>query len=135
MGTLLDQVVVQLSDTREITLTELLGAWRAHVARIHDELGFDRDVGWTAHDLVAALLLRDRIEDVLAPQPAPVRFEAAEAIAGADATFAEMTVQDADRVVRRFAENVDASGWWWSRLPRSGPIRADLDDWRRRQLG
>lgn len=129
MGTSLEQVVVRLSDTREITLVELLGAWRAHVERIHNELGFDRDVGWTAHDLVAALLLRDRIEDALAPQPAGVRAEAMEVLAGPDTMFSDMTVQDADGLVRRFAENEDASGWWWSRLPRRGPIRADLDDW------
>lgn len=129
MSTSLDHVVVRLSDTREITLTDLIGAWRAHVERIHDEQGFERGTGWTAHDLVAALLLRDRVEDALEGQPSAVRSEAQGLLSGPDGMFSAMTVDDVDGLVRRFAENVDASGWWWSRLPGRGPIRADLDDW------
>ena len=132
MSALLDQVVVRLSDTREITLTGLIGAWRAHVERIHDELGFDRGTGWTAHDLVAALLLRDRIEDTLEGQSSAVRSEAQDLLAGADGMFSAMTVDDVDGLVRGFAENAGAVGWWWSRLPRRGPIRAELDDWQQR---
>ncbi|SDJ32119.1 hypothetical protein SAMN05444157_2813 [Frankineae bacterium MT45] len=129
MSAPLDQVVVRLSATREITLAQLLEAWQAHVERIHIELDFNRDVAWTAHDLVAALLLRDRIEDVLARQPAGVRAEAAEVLTGPDTMFSDMTVEDSDGLVRRFAENEEAEAWWWSRVPRRGPIRADLDDW------
>lgn len=134
MSNPLDQVNVQLSDTREITLAELLGAWRAHVDIIQSEQEFDPGTGWTAHDLVAALLIRDRIAEVLEAQPAGVRADAAESLAAADTVFSEMTVEDADGVVRRFAENLSASAWWWSRLPRRGPIRADFDDWLRQQL-
>lgn len=130
----LDQVDMQLSDTREIALTELLAAWRAHVARIHNEQELDPGTGWTGHDLVAALLLRDRIADVLEAQPTNVRADAAEPLADADTMFSEMTVEDTDGLVRRFAENLSASAWWWSRLPRRGPIRADIDDWLRQQL-
>jgi hypothetical protein len=119
---------VQLSDERRITLAELLEAWRAHVERIHDEQDFERDAGWTAHDLVAALLLRDKIKNTLEGQPPGIRSEADELLASADGVFMAMTIDDVGARVRKFADNVNSSGWWWFRLPRRGPIRADLDD-------
>jgi hypothetical protein len=129
----LDQIVVRLSDTREIVLLDLLQAWGQHVDRIRDEENLHAGHGWTAHDLVASLVLRERIAASVGEQPTEIQSAAAEYLSGPDDLFSAISVEDRRGTVRRFADDVGStSGWWWSRLPRSGPIRIELDDWQRR---
>jgi hypothetical protein len=126
------QTSVSVNDHVVLTLGELVDGWSAHVHRLVVEQGAsagDQSV-WIAHDYVAAMQLRDAIArgvDKLAPA---LRSDADAGVEAADRLFMDSTSPDEGGVVRAFAE-IDTShtGWWWSRLPRTGPIRAELDEW------
>lgn len=118
---------VSVSQDRSITVENLLIGWQQHIRRLHREAtGVAATDAWGMDDYVAALCLRDFLasaEDDLGPAHAR---ELAEAVRGADHLLLSFTVADPDRVVQR-ASGIDAgSGWWWARMPASGPVVEDM---------
>jgi hypothetical protein len=108
--------------------------WRQHVDKIDAErsLSYDdpavrEDVRvWGAHDLAAALYIRDRVEQALAEPDAPP--QAREMVAVVDAKFMAGTRPGGRRLISLLL-NEDLSGtpWWWDRIPTSGPIAEELN--------
>jgi hypothetical protein len=124
-------VQVALGGQRSTTLDELLRGWEAHVRVLERELANARDTGWSADDLVAALLIRDRIEKALPALGSNDRVEAKSWLQTGDLAFEAMTEIDDRRLVRLFArdESQLPGKWWWTRIPRRGPIRIELEEW------
>ncbi|MEV6031476.1 hypothetical protein AB0L65_10030 [Nonomuraea sp. NPDC052116] len=80
---------------------------------------------WGAHDLPAALYIRDRVEQALAEPDAPQ--EAREVVAAADARFAAATRAGGRRLISLLLnEDLTGKAWWWDRVPTSGPIIEEL---------
>lgn len=100
------------------------------MARFRDELDRpDFPFAWHGDDLVAALIIRDKVAWYVARGVA-VPLDVAQMLADADALFTAITEEDArGAVIERAAlHGVEPGpGWWWSRIPVRGLARIDLD--------
>lgn len=114
---------VDIGHGRMSVLIELIDGWAGHVARLWEEGHQDESLGaWGVHDFVAALFLRSRVargllQANLSP-PGVLRV--------ADELFREFTEPDELGALARIVPGLDFDGWWWSRVPRLGPIAAVL---------
>lgn len=122
-------VTKTVASGREVNATALVAAWRAHLAKFEDDLLPDPDDRrvWGAHDLIAALCVRDWIAEVSALLPADLRHRYDRTVAVIDDRFRAFTEPDVDGLVERAADFPDSMhDWWWFRIPRTGPVRDDL---------
>ncbi|MFE2698485.1 hypothetical protein ACFXKI_54825 [Streptomyces mirabilis] len=125
----LERVTVQISSQRNITLTHLLASWKAHVEKLESDLSLpssDRSV-WGAHDLIAALIIRDSIQDGIGALDVTLRSRFGSLLSEIDKRFISFTEPDALLLI----EKVDARPksereWWWKRIPAAGPTREEL---------
>jgi hypothetical protein len=134
----LESAVIPLGHGRTRSAASLVRAWAAEITRLHAErdLGPGQDrTAWTAHDYVAALLIRGRVQRALDQLDPDVRRAATRVVARFDELLTSFTEPDEHRVVHRFAGQEAGGQWWWRRLPVSGPVRADLDRWAGRTAG
>jgi hypothetical protein len=119
----------RLSSGRSMTALELLTAWSLHVHRIdreRSESGEDPR-SWDANDFVAALLLRDFLEDCMVRLPTPVRSKVAELADGVDELFTSIAQVDDRPLIDQVAVSEQAGRrWWWQRIPDSGPVLTHL---------
>jgi hypothetical protein len=119
----------EVSDTRSLSALDLLVAWTLHVNKIQEQLDMppSDDRAWWAQDLVAALFLRDFIQNCLAQLPQPIRAKLEHLVETPDEIFRSMTESDSDGLVQAAAQHETAKErWWWRRIPIRGPIRQDL---------
>jgi len=115
----------------------LANAWWLHVEKIDRDRSLpwsDRTV-WNEFDLCAAMIIRDMLERSLNNLPATLATKMVDYTAEADNRFRSMTVADSGKRMAAVAE-LDAAeraerGWWWFRIPDSGPILEDLARWNR----
>jgi hypothetical protein len=116
-------------DGSEATTIALAEAWRLHVAKIDEDRALpwtDHRV-WNEHDLAGALFLRDRLERTLNELPVALVERMRSYVAEADDQFRSYTVTDTGiRIAKIAGETTTEKGWWWFRVPRSGPIAQDL---------
>jgi hypothetical protein len=112
------------------SVAELVGSWAAHASRLHAEQylrpGEDNEA-WTAHDYVAALIIRDFVERALRLLPRIVEDHAFTAVTKYDELLRSFTEPDGTGILQRFAPDEWNAAWWWQRLPQSGPVRQELD--------
>jgi hypothetical protein len=127
---------IRLNTEREpgdLRALDLIDSWAYRVVRMFEESSLldwsSTDDLRTLDDFYAALNERDGVEKVLAQ----VGSDSCPTVDAIDALFRAFTFVDENDRLRRaapdyFGESVpDPCGWWWSRLPRSGPIAADAD--------
>lgn len=126
----LERTAVSVAPTRSLDLVTLLLGWYEHVARMERELELpdsDRSV-WGAHDLIAADSLRDFIAHGLELVPEGESRNFLIALNEADSRFLSFTEDDKRGIVLRLnGDESQTRGWWWTRIPCSGPVRRDLD--------
>ncbi|TDD58163.1 hypothetical protein E1263_20245 [Kribbella antibiotica] len=126
----LGRTVVSVAPAQMLDLVTLLLGWYEHVTRIEKEFELpdsDRSV-WGAHDLVAADFLRDFVARGLELVPEGEAKNFLIALSEVDSKFLSYTEEDKDRVVIGLSgDESEIRGWWWSRIPISGPVRRDLD--------
>jgi hypothetical protein len=126
----LDQESVQLPGDGVTSASRQIVGWLVHVRKLAADLGRSRaDRGvWNEHDLVAALEIRDRVEEALAQLDRPLRKRARAFVDRIDQEYQSFTRDDDQRILGRVlgADLVARSSWWWSRIPASGPIAEDL---------
>jgi hypothetical protein len=112
------------------SVADLVVGWAAHVNKLHAEQylrpGEDNEA-WTAHDYVAALIIRDFVERALRELPRVVEDHAFTAVTKHDELLRSFTEPDSTGILQRFAAEEWNSNWWWQRLPQSGPVRQELD--------
>jgi hypothetical protein len=77
---------------------------------------------------VAALEIRDRVENALAHLDPPLRERARAFVERIDQQYRSFTRDDHQQILGRVlgADLATRSSWWWSRVPASGPIAEDL---------
>lgn len=118
-------------ESRSGDIHELVEAWQQHVDKIdaeRDLSGTDPSV-WGAHDLPAALYLRDRVQRALEDSNLAVqdRNQLSAEVSRVDQRFQTATVEDTDHLLGRLlSEDVSGRSWWWHRVPTSGPIVEEL---------
>lgn len=106
------------------TFGSAIEGWSLHVVRIGREMSAPPTLErWSADDYVAALFLRDRVENAL------------EQVWNRDSQPA--ILETADSFFRSISEPIDSllflewnaptDRWWWKRVPKFGPIREDID--------
>ena len=86
-----------------------------------------RDYGATVDDYTNDLTGRDYIERALEDLPEPWRSELRAAIAPADQAFREATEYDKRSLLASYFRIDDGSGWWWRRIPKTGPLATYLN--------
>jgi len=120
---------VPLSPARSADALELAAGWAGRVEKIDRDRALpwsDRTV-WNEHDLAGSLFLRDSLQQALDGLPESIRGKLADWVAAADERFRGYTVEDAEGRMSRVAEvELGGRGWWWRRIPDSGPILEDL---------
>ncbi|RJO76773.1 hypothetical protein D5S18_11000 [Nocardia panacis] len=123
-----------MSTGEERDAIRLAESWEAHVEKIDRDRSLpwsDRTV-WNEYDLCAALLIRDRLESAIRKLPEPVASKMNSYATGADERFMSITVEDSGKRMAAVAKiDLAGQGWWWFRIPDSGPIIEDLARWSR----
>lgn len=121
-------ITVDIGYGRSRTFYDLVMAWNHHVERLRKEAGKQEDDArftWNEHDYVAALFLRDNLESGLRTSEDD---RARKAVDKVDASFRSFTGEGPAELLPRLADvSPDNRGWWWRRVPLTGPVARDLD--------
>jgi hypothetical protein len=127
----LNETVVPLSPDRSLGLADAVRAWWEHVSKVETDLTAgpaDRSV-WGAHDLVAALVIRDLVAEGLSRLGPEMSTRVEPVVADVDRRFVEVTEEDPERSIERVdGRSAEGRGWWWGRIPERGPIHDELQD-------
>lgn len=89
------------------------------------QLGVDAE--WGADDYIGTLHARWRLASELERLEGVVCRGAEELVGIVDAQLIGMTDEIDDDRVRRWHGDLDAPGWWWQRVPKTGVARVELD--------
>jgi hypothetical protein len=104
-------------------------AWELHVEKIDNDRALpwtDHSV-WTEHDFAGALFQRDFLDTALSRLDPVVAGKLRPYVEKTDERFRSFTVDDSgDRMARVAGVGASGRGWWWYRVPSSGPIAEDL---------
>ncbi|MGW4714528.1 hypothetical protein [Nocardia sp. NPDC004260] len=125
---------VTLKSGEERDAIRLADSWEAHVEKIDRDRSLpwsDRTV-WNEYDLHAAYTVRDYLESAVNQLPTMLAAKVNNYVSDADNRFTSITVEDSGKRMAAVA-NIDTTGrgWWWFRIPDSGPIVEDLARWSR----
>jgi hypothetical protein len=120
---------VILGESTERDAIDLAVSWDRHVDKIDTDRALassDRRV-WTEYDLVAALFQRDFLKMALDRLPAQLRERLRLIVDATDEQFRSYTVDDpSGRIGQVGGVDLAGRGWWWRRVPETGPIAEDL---------
>ena len=104
-------------------------AWELHVEKIDSDRALpwtDHSV-WTEHDFAGALFQRDFLDTTLSRLDPVVVGKLRPYVEKTDERFRSFTIDDSgDRMARVAGVGSSGRGWWWYRVPSSGPIAEDL---------
>lgn len=117
--------MTEASETLSVEVVSAAEVWAAGVLKIRSELGLSlagAPDAWGGDDLVGVYTSRESL---------------ARTIAHAGLTQPPGVVAAADELLRTFSEmagrgwldnlgHKGGDGWWWSLVPREGPVREDL---------
>ncbi len=134
----LQETRVSISTDREISLIDLIKAWTKDVDRLeweHRSTHASDPGSWTVWDYISALLARDRIADITTLIPDSLGSKIRAWVEKKpDAKLCSFTQVDNSGIFSRFAseiaeEDLFSKDWWWNRVPVSGPVHEDLEEW------
>ena len=118
--------------TRDNALS-LTVSWAAHVDKLERDraLPWDDHSVWNEHDLVATMIMRDRLVRALGLIPTELAERLSIVASEVDERFRSFTIEDSGVRITRIA-NLEApdtpvpNDWWWHRVPVDGPVAIDL---------
>lgn len=126
----LDKASLPVTPERIFGLIALLESWLDHVINIEAEINLNESASgvWGINDLVAALEIRSFIARGVAIVDVNSIDGFMQALGGIDLRFKHFTENDESGVVRGVGEIERSIGeWWWDRIPRTGPIRREIE--------
>jgi hypothetical protein len=130
----IERHTIKLATDENRDALRMAAAWEAHVNKIDNDRALpwsDRSV-WNEFDLVAALILRDYFQEAVDTLPSRLRERVLALVAPVDDRFRGFTVPDSGKRIAKIGEiDMTGRGWWWFRVPDSGPITEDLARWNR----
>ncbi|HTU87279.1 MAG TPA: hypothetical protein VMF57_16990 [Solirubrobacteraceae bacterium] len=101
---------------------DLADSWAGHVLRfIREGSSTDVEACWGAHDYVPALIIRDALQRGLPDPTSPPAF-----IDITDQMFRSFTQPDEHADLRLVDHDHPHDEWWCRRIPKAGPIAAEL---------
>ncbi len=130
----LAEVLVDLRQGKMMTLKELVEGWHQHVGRLYQErhAHFADKQTWGGHDFVAALHLRSLIAEATDQVSGSALNVTVELVSADDELFKSFTQPDTGGMIERFSsDHFSDTEWWWQRIPISGPVREEFDDFDR----
>ncbi|WP_134765113.1 hypothetical protein [Nocardioides sp. 1609] len=128
-------VSVALNPYVSLSMGELLDGWRSHVRRLSVELDAETSdrATWGAHDYAAALHIREAFERGLALLQAQDRADAKREVADSDQYLQTRTEPDVGGLLNELlSAEATSDSWWWHRVPKRGPVRDELESYKRR---
>lgn len=108
---------------RQISLDRLLLSWAQQVTKLSEDLSLPIDAhqAWGAHDVVGALLTRDRVAQLQKTTSKQLGSSIDEWLMTWDDLYRSLTVEDRKKRLIDLADRPDISGeWWWHRAPTRG---------------
>jgi len=111
---------------RPVPLLDLMDAWAQHVLRLYHERSTTLEAtptAWGLWDLGAANLIRDAISAACTA----AGLDEPPVLIASDELFKSFTVESSPDWLRLMNEE-PGSGWWWSRIPTSGPVWTESCD-------
>ena len=128
----LERYSITLRSGKKRDAIQLANSWSAHVKKLDSDRGLpqsDHSV-WNEFDLCAAMSIREMLNSAIEQIPDSLAKKVSIYVSGADERFRSMTVADSGKRMAAIAEiDLEGRGWWWFRVPDSGPIVEDLARW------
>lgn len=127
----LESCQYHLTPERSLSVIELATSWALHVRKIDSDRTMPPDdpARWGPHDLVAALYIRDFLNRCISWLPTELGEKVIDAIRPYDDMYRAITHPDDKRIMARVAErSVTNKPWWWHRIPDSGPMLKELEE-------
>ncbi|GAA5067214.1 hypothetical protein [Nocardia callitridis] len=125
---------IALSSGDRRSALQLADSWAVHVDKIDRDRALswtDRTV-WNEYDFSAAIIIRDYLSDAMRNLVSPLSGKVLEYVANPDERYRAITVGDSGmRMAAVSRVEVSGRGWWWYRVPDSGPVLEDLARWDR----
>jgi hypothetical protein len=120
---------LKVTASREISVLELLEGWKSHVIRLSAQataIPIRDAVSWGVDDLIAALHIRDYIQDAVELLTPQSRREVDRWIVRIDNEYRRFTEPDSTSLLSAWIHEPVKGSWWWSRIPTTGPIAQEL---------
>lgn len=127
----LGESVVEVSGDESSSAGELILSWYAHIAKLVADVSRSPEERfvWGVHDFVAALYARNAAQRAMSSLETDIRGHAEEVVFEIDDMFREFTEPDIMGCIERVEGASDPSRrWWWRRMPKEGPVRAELEE-------
>lgn len=131
---LLKDSFFEIAPEKSIPVRDLLDSWAAHVERLDNEKSWslaESPSAWGAFDYHAALILRDSVEDCMETIEKRYLDVMQSDITPVDNKFLAFTRVDEKGDFKKFLARCDiepsrSTGWWWQRIPKSGPALEEI---------
>lgn len=125
----LEGILKPVTSSHSLSLATMLRGWSRHVRRfvggIHSTPINDAVI-WGADDYIAALTIRSMIEETRTEVPSGLATQFDAWLDRVDAEYRDFAVPDEQGLIPRWVHDEVPDGWWWHRVPPSGPILEDL---------
>jgi hypothetical protein len=123
---------INLSESTTVDAFDLALSWASKVRKIDLDRALprsDRTV-WNEHDLAGMMFWRDHLQRSVDQLRPALRTRMERFVADADSRFRSITVEDSGQRMASIAGvTLTDRSWWWHRVPNSGPIAEDLDEY------
>jgi hypothetical protein len=104
---------------KHVTVPRLLAGWRQLAETVN---AYDGTIEEYLNDLTS----RDGLELIIDRAPDSVRLGLERLVAETDEIYRRETVEDVEQRLRHFFRIADEDGWWWHRIPKTGPIATEI---------
>lgn len=123
--------LVNIGHGQALSMFDLILGWIRHVEKLKHESLQDQSgnlYSWNEHDYVAALFIRDFIQEGILELSGSVRTAVEKLVEQGDEEYLSFTRPGYLATLSRVAEiDPAARGWWWDRAPTSGAIAENLN--------
>jgi hypothetical protein len=103
-----------------VTVPRLLDRWKHLTETVNAYNG-------VIDEYLDDLTCRDALQLVLGRAPESVRARLEHLVNESDQLYRTDTIPDGDQKLRRFFKITNDDGWWWHRIPKAGPISAEVE--------
>lgn len=121
------------TSSSDASLLDVIESWAAYVVTLHSQRATTLEelpTAWGMHDLIGGLYARTWLETELDKRKTGEGYRRLAVVEAADELFRSFTRKRVDaRALYERAQPGTSSepGWWWERVPNSGPALEELN--------